>query len=57
MINIIRKSKSSSKISNYENCSFVDCLLKTYYMHTNIASICVKFIKQVSKTYSKFTKN
>lgn len=53
MINIVRKSSSSIKVTVYEKCSFVDCLLENYSTDINIASICVKFIKQVSKTYSK----
>lgn len=54
MINIVRKSSSSSKISDYEKCLFIDCLLEKYSMDINIISVCVKFIKQVSKTYSKY---
>ncbi|VVC40147.1 Hypothetical protein CINCED_3A018015 [Cinara cedri] len=52
MINIVRKSLNNSKITDYEKCSFIDCLLEKYYMHIEIVSICVKFIKQVSKIYS-----
>jgi hypothetical protein len=54
MINIVRKSSNIRKITDYEKCSFIDNLLDKYYMHLNITSICVKFIKQVSKTYSKY---
>lgn len=53
MINIVRKSSSNIKVTVYEKCSFVDYLLENYSTDINIASICVKFIKQVSKTYSK----
>lgn len=53
MINTVRKSSSIRKITDYEKCSFIDRLLEKYNMHLNITSICVKFIKQVSKTYSK----
>lgn len=54
MINIVKKSSSYSKITNYEKCSLIDCLLEKYSIQINITSICVKFIKQVSKTYSKY---
>lgn len=56
MINIVRKSSSKSKITVYEKCFLVDCLLEKYNMHIDIASICIKYIKQVSKTYSKYIK-
>jgi len=56
MTNIVRKSSSSNKITDYEKCSVVDWLLEHYYSNIDIASICVKFIKQVSKTYSKYIK-
>lgn len=54
MINIVRKSSSSRKITDYEKCPFIDCLLEKYSMHINISSVCIKFIKQVSKIYSKY---
>lgn len=54
MINIVKKSSSNTKITDYEKCFFIDRLLEKYNMHINITSICIKFIKQVSKTYSKF---
>lgn len=53
MINTVRKSSNIRKITDYEKCSFIDHLLEKYYMELNISSICIKFIKQVSKTYSK----
>lgn len=53
IINVVRKS-SSNRITDYEKCSVIDWLLEKYYTNTNIASICVKFIKKVSKTYSKY---
>lgn len=53
MINIVRKSSSTRKITDYEKCSFVNNLLEKYNMHHNITSICVKFVKQISKIYSK----
>lgn len=56
MINIVRKSPCNSKISDYEECFFIDCLLEKYNMHLDIAIIYVKFIKQVSKAYSKYIK-
>lgn len=55
IINIVRKSSNTCKITDYEKCSFIDSLLEKYSMHINITSACVKFIKQVSKTYSKYT--
>ncbi|XP_025418449.1 uncharacterized protein LOC112689130 [Sipha flava] len=55
MINIVRKSSNIRKITDYEKCSFIDNLLDKYYMHLNITSICVKFIKQVSKTYNVYS--
>ncbi|KAE9537611.1 hypothetical protein AGLY_006634 [Aphis glycines] len=54
MINIVRKSSSNTKITDYEKCYFIDRLLETYNMHINITSICIKFIKQVSKTYNVY---
>lgn len=54
MINLIRKSSSCNKIEDYEKCSFIDGLLEKYYSDITIASICVKFIKKVSKTYSNY---
>lgn len=53
MINIVRKTPYNSKIK-YEECFFIDCLLEKYNMHLDIATIYVKFIKQVSKIYSKY---
>lgn len=55
MINIVRKSSNNRKITDYEKCSFIDCLLEKYNMHIDIASICIKFIKKVSKIYSKYS--
>lgn len=55
MINIITKS-SSNTVEDYEKCSIIDCLLEKYYTDIDIASICVKFIKKVSKTCSKYLK-
>lgn len=54
MINIAKKSSSSSKLIDYEKYSFIDHLLEDSNLHTDIASICVKFIKQVSKIYSNY---
>lgn len=54
MINIARKSSSYRKLSDYERCSFIDHLLKDNNLHIDIASVCVKFIKQVSKIYSNY---
>lgn len=54
MINIVRKSSNNSNITVYEKCSLIDRLLEKYNMHIEIASICIKFIKKVSKTYSKY---
>lgn len=54
MINIVRKSSNNSKITVYEKCSFIDRLLEKYNTHIDIVSICIKFIKKVSKTYSKY---
>jgi len=56
MINIVRKSSGSSKITDFEKCSIIDRLMEKYGMHINITSICVKYIKQVSKTISKYAK-
>jgi len=55
MINIVRKSSSDTTITDYEKCYFIGRLLQTY-MQMNVTSICIKFIKQVSKTYSKCIK-
>uniref|UniRef100_A0A2S2NU52 Rap1 GTPase-GDP dissociation stimulator 1-B n=1 Tax=Schizaphis graminum TaxID=13262 RepID=A0A2S2NU52_SCHGA len=54
MINIVRKSSSNTKITDYEKCYFIDRLLETHNMHANVTSICIKFIKQVSKTYNVY---
>lgn len=54
MINVVRKSSSNSKIKDFENCFFIDHLLEKCNMQLEIASIYVKFIKKVSKTYSKY---
>lgn len=54
MINIVRKSSSNSNITDYEKCSFIDRLLNDYNFNFEITSICIKFIKQVSKIYSKY---
>lgn len=56
MIRVIRISSNSNKITDYEKCSVVDWLLEHCYTNIDIASICVKFIRQVSKTYSKYIK-
>jgi len=55
MINIVRKSSNTNKITDYEKCSIIDHLLEKYDTIINIVLICIKFIKQVSKTYSKYT--
>lgn len=54
MINIVRKSSSNTTITDYEKCYFIDRLLQTYNMQMNVTSICIKFIKQVSKTYNVY---
>lgn len=56
MINIVRKSSSNTTITDYEKCYFIDRLLETFNTQINVTSICIKFIKQVSKTYSKYMK-
>lgn len=55
IINIVGKS-SSNKITDFEKCSVIDWLFENYNIHINIAGICVKFIKKVSKIYSKYIK-
>lgn len=54
IINIVRKSSSNSKITEFEKCFFIDHVLEKFNMRLDIASIYVKFIKQVSKTYSNY---
>lgn len=56
MINIARKSTTNSNITDFEKCTVIDRLMEKYSTDINITSICVKFIKQVSKTYSKYAK-
>lgn len=54
MINIVRKSSSNCNITDYEKCSFIDRLLNDNNINFEITSVCIKFIKQVSKIYSKY---
>ncbi|XP_015371329.1 PREDICTED: uncharacterized protein LOC107166977 [Diuraphis noxia] len=54
MINIVRKSSSNTTITDFEKCYFIDRLLETYNMQINVTSICIKFIKQVSKTHNVY---
>lgn len=54
LINIVRKSSSNSNITDYEKCSLIDRLLNDSNINFEITSVCIKFIKQVSKIYSKY---
>ncbi|XP_050539674.1 uncharacterized protein LOC126904582 [Daktulosphaira vitifoliae] len=54
IINVIKTASISIDILNYENCSIVDWLLKNHSNYSDIAYICVKFIKQVSKKIESY---
>lgn len=54
MINIVKKSSSNINITEYAKCSFIDRLLIYNNINIEVTSICIKFIKQVSKIYSKY---
>lgn len=54
MINVVRKSSNNIIITDYEKCSFIDRLLNDFNTNFEITFICIKFIKQVSKSYRKY---
>ncbi|XP_050422090.1 uncharacterized protein LOC126834310 isoform X2 [Adelges cooleyi] len=54
LINVVQKSAKKNDISKYEKCSIIDWLLENHSSHSDIAYICIKFIKTVSKTSNNY---